>query len=350
MKVSVADRAPTAVGVKVTVKFVLAPAASVFGSVSPLTVKTELLMLAAVIVTLAPLAVSVPLAVPLDPTVTVPTAIVVGETLNVPTGFMPVPVAVAVSVEFEALLLMVKVALEDPDAVGVNVTVKDALFPAAIVAGSESPLTLNTELLELIEFTVTLAPLTVRVPVAVPLDPTVTFPTAIVVGETLNEPTTIVPVPVAVAVSVEFEALLLIVSVALDDPETVGVNVTVKDALFPAAIVAGSESPLTVKAELLELIEFTVTLAPLAVSVPVAVPLEPTVTVPTAIVLGETLKVPTAVVPVPVAVAVKAEFDASLLMVSVAVEDPDTVGLNVTLNEALLPAAIVAGSESPLTV
>ena len=64
------------------------------------------------------------------------------------------------------------------------------------------PLTANAELLELAAVMVTLAPLAVKVPDAVPVLPTVTLPRARVVGATLNCPVTVVPVPVRVAVVV----------------------------------------------------------------------------------------------------------------------------------------------------
>lgn len=153
----------------------------------------------------------------------------------------------------------------------------------------------------MIEFTVTLAPVAVSVPVALPLLPIVTLPIGSVVGETDSWPcvTVPVPVPVADAVRLEFEALLLNVRFAVADPVVVGVNVTVNGALCPAAIVVGSEIPVIVNAELSELTELTVTLPPVAVSVPAAVPLLPSATLPTASVPGETDSCPTASVPVP---------------------------------------------------
>jgi hypothetical protein len=51
-------------------------------------------------------------------------------------------------------------------------------------------------------------------------------------------------------------------------PAAVGANVTVKGTLWPAARVTGKASPLTVKAELLELTDESVMPAPLAVTFP----------------------------------------------------------------------------------
>lgn len=82
------------------------------------------------------------------------------------------------------MLLKVRFAVADPVVVGVNVTVNGALCPAAIVVGSASPLIVNTELSELTELRVTLPPVAVSVPLAVPLLPSATLPTASVLGET----------------------------------------------------------------------------------------------------------------------------------------------------------------------
>ena len=90
------------------------------------------------------------------------------------------------------------------------------------------PLMANSEGLvppKLTEDTVTLAPLAVRVPVAVPLVPTTTFPAA--TGElTLNVPTAAVPVRL-VTLGV-FDALLANEAVADAAPDAPGVKVTVK--------------------------------------------------------------------------------------------------------------------------
>src|SRR5215472_8650899 len=60
--------------------------------------------------------------------------------------------------------------------------VKGTLWPAGMVSGSDSPLTLNTELLMLAAVTVTLVPLAVIVPDAVRLWPTTTLLKPRVVG------------------------------------------------------------------------------------------------------------------------------------------------------------------------
>ena len=67
---------------------------------------------------------------------------------------------------------------------------------------------------------------------------------------------------------------------AVREPAAVGLNATEKGIVCPAAIVAGSESPGRVKAELLELAALMVTLAPVALRLPDAVALLPTITLP----------------------------------------------------------------------
>jgi hypothetical protein len=90
----------------------------------------------------------------------------------------------------------------------VNVTLYAALFPAGIVTGSDSPPTVNAALLLLAAVTVTLDPLAVRVPDAVPLVPATTLPRARVVGLALSvAEVAAVPIPERGSVTVEFEAV-----------------------------------------------------------------------------------------------------------------------------------------------
>jgi hypothetical protein len=113
------------------------------GSDKPPTAKRELLELAAVTVTFAPVAVSVPVAVPLVPVNTLPTATGTGATLSVPAVVDPVPAREIVNVGLDAFELTVTLPLALPADVGAKVTVKLALCPAASVAGTEIPVTVN---------------------------------------------------------------------------------------------------------------------------------------------------------------------------------------------------------------
>ena len=118
------------------------------------------------------------------------------------------PVSPSVVVAGLALLVKVSVALTVPLTMGLKVMVKGTLWPAAMVTGSDSPPTLNTELLLLAAVTVTLAPLAVIVPDAVPLWPTTTLPRPRVAGLTPSVPAVaVVPIPESGSVTVEFEAV-----------------------------------------------------------------------------------------------------------------------------------------------
>ena len=66
----------------------------------------------------------------------------------------------------------------------------------------------------------------------------------------------------------EFEALLTNVTMADAVPLLWGVKAIANEALWPAEIVTGRESPLKTNSELLLAPDDTVTLAPVALSVP----------------------------------------------------------------------------------
>ena len=206
---------------------------------------------------------------------------------------VPVPVSASVVGEIVALLVKVKVALTVTAAVGLNVTVKGTLCPAGTVTGSDKPLMVKTELLVLAPVTVTFAPVALRLPDAVPLSPTTTFPRESVAGVTESCPwLTATPLPVSDSVVVPGVALLVKVSVAFAVPAADGLNFTVKGTFAPTGIVAGNDKPLIVNAALFVLAAVTVTLAPVALKLPDAVPLLPTVTLPRFSVVGLTLSCP----------------------------------------------------------
>jgi hypothetical protein len=146
---------------------------------------------------------------------------------------VPVPVTVSVVVLGCALLVNVSVALTAPATCGLKVTVNGVVWPAGMVTGSASPLTLNTELFELTAVTVTFAPVAIRLPEAVPLLPATTLPRFRVVGLTVNCPVAAVPVPDNVIVKVGLDAVEVMVTVPL--------------ALCPAPNVNGVLIPLRLK-------------------------------------------------------------------------------------------------------
>ena len=78
---------------------------------------------------------------------------------------------------------------------GTESNVEWNVLAAAMVTGSDNPPTLKTELFVVAPVTVTLAPVAVRLPDAVALEPSTTLPNGRVPGLTDNCPTVVVPVP-----------------------------------------------------------------------------------------------------------------------------------------------------------
>ena len=146
------------------------------------------------------------------------------------------------------MLVNVSVAVAVPVVEGLNVTVNGADWPAKIVTGSEIPFTTNAVLFVLAPVTVTLAPVTFKLPDAVPLVPTTTSPTAIVLAETPSWPVVVVPVPDKATVSVGLEAFDVSVRVPVALPAAVGVKVTLIIVFVPGPSVSGVVIPLSVNA------------------------------------------------------------------------------------------------------
>ena len=163
----------------------------------------------------------------------------------------PVPVRLVEEGELVALLVNVAVPEAEPVAVGENVTVKFTLLPEAIVTGNESPVTVNSEPFvppTLTAVTFTLPPEADRVPVCVPLEPTVTLPTGTGFGLTLN-------VACAAATEVPLRGTFNVVFEASEATATLpeklelteaGANFTLKVVVAPAANVTGVVIPETV--------------------------------------------------------------------------------------------------------
>lgn len=140
------------------------------------------------------------------------------------------------------------VAVADPAIEGLKVIVKGADWPAGIVNGSEIPLTTKAVLFVLAPVTVTLEPVAFKFPDAVPLVPTTTLPTGIVVGVTPNWPAVVVPVPDKAIVSAASDALDVTVRVPFAVPAAVGVNLTLMVAFVPGLRVSGAAIPLSANA------------------------------------------------------------------------------------------------------
>jgi hypothetical protein len=116
-----------------------------------------------------------------------------------------------------------------------------------MILGSDKPPIAKRELLEVAAVTVTFAPAAVSVPVADPLVPVNTLPTATGAGVALSVPAVVEPVPERGMVNVGLDPFEVTVTFPLALLADAGAKVTVKEALCPAATVAGVEIPLTVK-------------------------------------------------------------------------------------------------------
>jgi hypothetical protein len=244
VNVSVPLAAPVVRGLKVTVNEVLWPAGIVTGKERPPMLNTELLELAAVIVTFAPLAVKLPEALPLVPTTTLPRFKVVGLTVSCPTAALPVPESGIVRLGLEAFEVTVTLPLALPAEAGVNMTVKLALWPDVRVTGVEMPLKLNpVPLIATCEIVTLAPPVLVTVSNRDWLLPTVTLPKLRLVGFDPNVPGA-TPEPDNGIFRLGFEALEVILTLPLALPAEAGVNVTVNVALWPDVRVTGVEMPL----------------------------------------------------------------------------------------------------------
>jgi hypothetical protein len=246
VKVRVALAAPVVCGLNVTLNDALCPAGIVTGNDRPLRLNAALLELAAVTVTLAPLAVNVPVPVPLLPRVTLPSARVVGATVSCPaTPPVPVPESGTTKVESDASEIIITLPFTVPADVGLNETLKVLLCPGVKVTGTVIPLTLNPAPLAVTEEIVELVPPTlVKVSDRVCVVDTGTLPKLSVVGFDTKVPGE-VPVPVSAIVNVGFDASELTVTLPLLAPLDSGVNETLNVALCPAVKVTGAEIPLT---------------------------------------------------------------------------------------------------------
>lgn len=159
------------------------------------------------------------------------------------------------------------------------------------------------------------------------------------------------PVPVSVAADGAFEALLANETVAEAAPLDWGLNVTVKVALCPADKLTGNESPLMENSELLKSTEDTTMLAPVAVNVPVCVPLVPTVTLPTLIGDGFTVSCPEeAPIADPLNGTFRVGFEALEVIATFPLKLPVDCGAKLTEKDVVCPGASVSGVLMPETV
>jgi len=139
---ALADATPLDCGLKLMVNEMLLPAASVTGRDNPLTVNSEVLILAPVTVMLDPVAVSEPVRLLLCPTTTLPKLRVLGPTANCPeTVAVPLIAIETVGLDASETREINPVAL--PPIVGANTVPKVKLCPGLKVSGRLNPVILN---------------------------------------------------------------------------------------------------------------------------------------------------------------------------------------------------------------
>ena len=112
-------------------------------------------------------------------------------------------------------------ALAVPAVWGVNVTLNEALLPAASVKGREMPLSEYSELLSASELMVTLPPVADKVAFCDLLDPTLTFPNDSEAGETARDPAA-VPLPDSTTETLSFDGEVNTLTLPVEDPVFVG--------------------------------------------------------------------------------------------------------------------------------
>jgi hypothetical protein len=156
---------------------------------------------------------------------------------------VPVPIIAIVIVGFVALLLIVI----EPDALpveaGANCAVNDALWPAFRVIGL-SPLILKPVPAALAwEIATLVVPVFVRVIDCVLLLPTATLPNATLPGLALNVELALMPVPARSSVWGESGELSVNLMLPVIPCAEEGVNWTLNEMLFPAAMVDGRDRP-----------------------------------------------------------------------------------------------------------
>jgi hypothetical protein len=272
-------------------------------------------------------------------------------TLSVPgLGETAVPLSPMLRAGFVASESIITLPVEVPADVGAKVTLKEALCPGVRVSG-----VVNPEMLKAAGATVacemcaSLPPVFLTVSVWVWLCPVWTLVNVKLAGVALRVAGVAVPVPERAAAVGVLEALLAKDAVADAAPDELGVNLTVNVTGVEVVTVTGNVRPLIENSEglvPLKLTEDTVTLAPVALSVPVWVPLVPTTTFPTLTEL--TLSVPgLGATADPVSPTPRAGSVASESIVTLPLELPADCGAKVTLKEALCPGARVSGVDNP---
>lgn len=157
------------------------------------------------------------------------------------------------------------------------------------------------------------------------------------------------PLPITDSVVGDFAALLTKSSVAVAVPEACGKNVTVKGIECPAGMLKGVEIPLSLNSTFVVVTEEIVTAEPVALSVPLRAPFEPTGTLPKFTVLGTSVNCP-ALVSFPESAMFRRGFEAVEITARSPELAPEVPGANTTLKVRLCPDASLTGSDMSLTL
>ncbi len=160
---------------------------------------------------------------------------------------VPLPLSAIVIVGFVALLTIVTAPVALPVDVGANFAVNVALCPAFSVVLLSALMVNPFPVAAALEIVMLLVPEFESVMVCVLFAPTTTLPNAMLPGFALSVELAEVPVPARSRVCGELAALSVNLIVPVIPCATPGVNCAVNDMLFPAAIVAGRESPVMPK-------------------------------------------------------------------------------------------------------
>ena len=149
----------------------------------------------------------------------------------------------------------------------------------------------------------------------------------------------------------EFEALLATVTLPGKLPVTVGAKVSVKVAACPGARIKPAETPLTEYCAPATVTLDTVTLEfPEFVRTTLNSLVFPIATLPKFKLVVLMVRKADAARPVPLSAMVLGIAEASLTTLTLPDKGPGVLGEKTTLNVTCLPAAIVSGSEIPVTV
>jgi hypothetical protein len=211
-----------------------------------------------------------------------------------------------------------------PELFGVNFTENEAVLPAAMVTGKDTPLTVNSELVVVAPETTMLEPDALSVAGMTLLDPTATLPKLALGGETVKVPAVGLFPDRGIVRVLAFEST---VRLPVATPLVVGAKDMVKVMLCEGAKVKGGVIPVRPKAVPLVLADEMVTGAvPALVSVSRMLPVAPAFTVPkfTLERLGETLPA----TPLPLSAKSRGRFVALLVKAIVPVIRCNALGTN----------------------